>query len=277
MDLPPRQVSAYQADTVSGTSLRAHDEALVSWLQGITLRGSHPKIVTAWLSRQFARSQDLHPGRDDKEATPFPVGSVFLSGIAPDPERRRNATITALDGTGTRAYLDETRTEMVRFPWPLPLILTYQVDFWTKTQTDMQIWRTAVMERFDQVDHTYIQGSFGEYGEKILRLAWSGFDDNSDLETGERERVLRNTLSLTLEGWLFRRSVRTKTALKGSVVLLDGKAEVLQPWYCDTSHYTYDLDGELQSVAEDPSLTPPPRVIGWFSFSEDGVKGGKNP
>jgi hypothetical protein len=159
------------------------------------------------------------------------------------------------------------------FQWPTPIDLEYQVDLWAKTGQDLQMMRTAILSRFEHhPKETFLQAQFPFYGRKLLPLEWISDNDTSDLESDEKERTLRRTMIFTLHGWILKKPVIKKTIQNLHVVFIDGLPEEAgYDWYLDNSHYNMSGDGsQILQIYENPSITPPNKVLLWISF-DSGV------
>ena len=165
---------------------------------------------------------------------------------------------------------------MLIFPYPLPYNMPYQIDIWTKTRQDWRYLVASLQGRFSFTDSLYLSVDIPGYGEQLAFLRLDSIDDTSDLETGEEDRVLRATVSLTLEGWLYRVPVVKKTVLKAHAVILDASGDsdnllegsAFADWYCDPDHYNYSSDfTRLLSVDESPDFAPPNRTLFWVSYN----------
>lgn len=291
----------YQADTFCNdvcpeTSLRLIDEAVVGWLSGIRFRDQTPRVVTGWTSREFAQHHEIDPKQQTKQAHSWPVISVFMSSITPDLSRRSVSQISALgfdaaspahnQPCGTSGNLrikhGTSDDELFVLPFPLPYEMSYQIDIWTKTQQDMQWLRSAILSRFPYVDEGFLKIEFPKgkpgYGSKLIPIKLGRVDDLTDLEPDEGRREIRNTISFTALGWIFRVPIKKKTIRAINTVLIDAGSEAenlydcsdFLQWYCNIDHYAIDEDGVLQSVTESPDLTPPNRVLAWMSW-RDGI------
>ncbi len=82
----------------------------------------------------------------------------------------------------------------------LPVRVFYQVDFWVKFMDDMQLLQTQLLHYFRPVLRRYMKLPSG--GGVPLDYVLQGMVDNSDLEPGEDERVLRFSADLSVEGYL---------------------------------------------------------------------------
>jgi hypothetical protein len=179
-------------------------------------------------------------------------------------------------------FANQEGSELYILPFPLPYDITYQVDIWTKTQQDMQLLRTALLCRFPFTDETFLDLEVPGYGTQLLRLNLTRIDDTTDLEPGEADRELRNTVSITAHAWIYRIALKKKTIQSMNVVFIDAGSDVVNlydespflDWYCDISHYTFSGNPPvLASVLESPTLAPPDRVLAWMSWVDGNLAG----
>lgn len=282
----PPQNTGYFGDVTPETSLRICDEVMVNWLSTLTFRDQLPTVTTAWVSRRFGQSHEMHADTDVKQARKYPYITLMLPTITPALNRREVVNVQALGpGPATdtnRIYVhNNSKDEMYILPYPLPFDLAYQVDIFAKTQQDMQFLRTSLLTRFPFANLTYLEGEFGGYGNKLLPVELTNVQDTSDLETGEAERELRNTFTMTMAAWIFRVPFRTKTIETAAVVVIDASApdqdnlqdnSEFMAWYNDPSHFIYSSTPphKLLSVTEPPAFIPPNRTLAILNF-DDGV------
>lgn len=289
MTTAAQQDTPFFNDVSPETCVRLYDQAIKNWLKGLRFRDQTPQVVTAWMSRMFSQKKELESDQTQRTAISYPMISLGLGTITPDLERRNVNDIRALGSgpptTANRAYYPvpgkegsskEDREAMLIFPWPLPYSFPYQIDIWTKTRQDWRMLTTALMARFALVDTTYLCVDIPAYGDKLIRMTMDSVEDTSDLETGEEDRVLRATISVTLHGWLFRVPKIKKTVIKSHAVILDAGSDPdnlldgsdFADWYCDSDHYNFNADGSLLlSVDESPQFAPPNRAIFWISYN----------
>ncbi len=301
---PPAQSTPFFNDLMPETSFRIMNQAIEDWLTGMRFRDMFPQTVdNALISRDYSQTHEVTPGFPVNQTSPFPKLTYHMTGLVPDrtrwqpnpvvnlgprPQRWMPCNKDSAPAVGAdvfeisnRAYATADQKSIYLLPWPIPFNLTYQIDLWTKTGQDMLFLRSAILARFTHVDETYLKATFPGYGRQLLRLSLDRWDDTSSIETGEEERELRNTLTITLYGWLFRVPTLKKTIENAHVVTIDGSppddgnledgSEFLQ-FYNDPANYTFSADGsQLLSVAESPVFTPPNRVMFWVSASSDGI------
>ena len=84
---------------------------------------------------------------------------------------------------------------------PRPIDMMYQIDIITRFRDDMN---KCLRWYIQHPDNTYtIPIEFGyPWGRKFIDLFFENFIDNSDIETQERERWIRYTIPLSVEGWM---------------------------------------------------------------------------
>lgn len=93
-----------------------------------------------------------------------------------------------------------------RFPYPFDF--DYTADFWTRyRESQNEIVENFLVgnisNRFNPFE-AFITADFGPpWGSKYVPLDNWSWIDNSDLEPGEKDRILRLTLNFTAKGWLF--------------------------------------------------------------------------
>lgn len=188
---------------------------------------------------------------------------TILFDVAPDNNTLVKATY----------YPTKSWNQLWTFQWPMAIDIEYQIDLWAKTGQDLQQMRTAIYSRFEHhPKETFLQADFPFYGSKLLPLEFIADHDVSDLESDEKERVLRRSFMMVMHGWILKKPTLKRTIRNLHVVFLDGLPdESGMGWYLDDSHYNLQADGtELLSVEENPSITPPNKTLLWISFN-DGI------
>lgn len=215
----------------------------------------------------------------------FSTGAVSVTFVSPPDAASDLKVIIEKDPArwGNRAYVSREKREIYLLPWPLAFDMTYQIDILTKTQADMVMLRSSLLARFDSVDETYLSADFPGYGKQMIRVTFERLDDTSDLETDEKERTLRSTVTLIVHGWIFRVPVRKKTIRNIHLVLIDASGpdttgrdtlddeSDFMAWYNDPDNYIFNSDGSvLISVLESADFSPPNRVLFWESVAPDG-------
>lgn len=195
------------------------------------------------------------------------------------PVTNNTSIVGAYTSSDSRIYTSNERTANYVLPFPLPFDITYQMDIWTKTQQDMQLLRTALLSRFSFVDETFLECTIPGYGEKLIPVRLGNLSDTTDVEPDEKNRELRNTITMTVKGWIFRCPLTVKNIRRLNVALLDAGSDpvnlqdgsAFMDWYCDIDHYSFDGNYYLDSVQESSRFAPPARALAWMGFDEHGV------
>jgi hypothetical protein len=246
------QGNVFYNDIEPETSIRIQDQTMVDWLIGMRFRQQTPRVVVGWQSKQFSQKKELQSDETQKTPMSYPMISLTVGTMVPDPTRRQFSKVQSHYRTG-RIYIDEERKTLYSHPWPIPVTIPYQIDIYTKTRQDLRLLETALMCRFKDTDQTYLKARFPGYGELFLRLKWDRSDDTSELETGEKERELRKTVSTTMDGWIFLQPIKQRTIQNGHVVLIDAGSQTQEAppdgnlledtafmnWYNDFDHYHF--------------------------------------
>lgn len=184
----------------------------------------------------------------------------------------------------TNSVVVQGKDELYILPFPLPYDIAYQIDFFTKTRQDLRFLTSSFMSRFPNLDETFLRICVPGLGNQLLPVLLGRIDDTSDLETGEAERTLRHTATITAKAWIYQVPVRKKTILKADIAIFDATGESLEDgsefldFYCDASHYLFSSDGTLQDVDESTSpFTPPDRTIAILNFENGSLTGSGPP
>jgi hypothetical protein len=211
----------------------------------------------------------------------YDSGRYFVSFAAATADQAQvTASFRAWD---SRMYVGNDRSAVYVLPFPIPFDLTYQIDIWTKTQQDMQWLRTSLLSRFGYADETFLNATFGGYGEKLIPVSLTRIDDTTDLEPDEQHRELRNTVTLTAKAWIFQVPLQVKTVKGINVAFIDAGSDTnkfsgvcpncldgsaFMDWYGDNDHYTFSgsVPAVLQAVSESPIFSPPDRAIAFMGW-----------
>jgi hypothetical protein len=167
-------------------------------------KGLDPDVLASMSSEELNRSA----------LVPLPLVSVLPSA----PEQRisqrmfpaKNLFRKFLPGT------DESLRERYVAKPPLPKWITYQVEVWTKTRSMMDALITAIQQRFDGSDAAWGEAMIDDWfwGNVWMPVRLASITDNSELEAGDKDRVLRHTLQFRVEAWCFYPPEKDFTALK---------------------------------------------------------------
>ena len=145
-----------------------------------------------------------HRGATDKQKTiRLPFASIDRIDVTHEPERDRPAVVARM---GSLWDAEEGREIFYEMPWPLPVMVTYQITFWARILFDLDDLILQLRMLFDKPG----QGKYltVEYPFPMdTRLVWTTLGEVQRLpqiEAAERQRVLRSTVLLRMQGWLSR-------------------------------------------------------------------------
>jgi len=175
-----------------------------------------PERAFARLSQLYGRDRDYCDNRIF-----LPAMSIMRMDSIPAPDRYNyhNRVIIKRypenDPTPEMNYRDAMFSES-----PQPFDLLYMVDFWAKTRNTLNDLVNQVKLRFrNNID--YMTVNFPFRGEKFIGMRVDSIGDASDLEPGDKDRMLRATMSFTVFG-MFHRPLKTvRTVLDTEVKWYD--------------------------------------------------------
>ena len=237
-----------------GSTLERFDEAVKTFLclrggEVLTTEGKILHVPIIWGTPQRAWSIFNRKDRDtgDKrqvladqfKRVTLPAISYFRKDIALDDKYLHNPHYKRW----VVVPHDNGRDVQVASKY-LPILINYQVDFWTKYEQEKVMFMETMLQNFRPQDYL----KFGENETLIPVRMPGGMSDISEIEdVGEEERLLRVTLSLEVEGFLPSKpeTVRTITSFGVSQgetvrVTVDGCTTVIQ---------IVDIDGTTKQPA----------------------------
>lgn len=214
--------------------LIAYDKALLNFLCQMTFdygaREDGPdiqplRVVKASPERAFADlrrdkdfSDDVTPYERAQEQVPLPIASFTRTDLTVDMTRFKSVTDKRV------AHLRKEKDEIYQYRWPLPYNFTYQVDFWTRYESTLDAIRVWTSLKFLGGNHLYLPVDFRDisrhYGIRNVFTQFGGLSDTSDLEPGSEQRIIRATMTLDLQGWIFFPVEIAKTVLCGQFSIL---------------------------------------------------------
>lgn len=177
-----------------------YDQAVVTWLNDTLpplLKGRTTQILVATAQKSYAEVTTARLA--DNETLILPRISVTRLDYTNDPMRYNFTRIRRL---GWDTTLVERAMRGAAFP--VPVTIMYQVDLWTRFVKDMNLWAQKIMFDFAS-QYIYLNIALDAvWGTKMFPLFLEGgISDNSDLEPGEGDRVIRRTFSLRADAWIF--------------------------------------------------------------------------
>ena len=157
---------------------------------------------------------------DDTKRLPIPRISIMRQNVDPDLNRQRPPWIEVR----AAAYHDDTKAMAYSTPFPIPINLGYQVDFWTRKQSEMNRWLIQFHRDF-QLQVLYLRTVVDDFWRtKFMGIILeSGPDDTSDLEPGEDRTLIRQTAIFTSQTWIWPTmdEFRTSPTVKDIILQLE--------------------------------------------------------
>lgn len=117
--------------------------------------------------------------------------------------------------------------------FPIPYNFLYQIDFWTETYHDLNIFLEDHARKFPRPTH-WLDIEFPlPWGEQLVHIQSQGtFTMNSALEGGEQQRELRAVASVVVYGWipLPPRWVRTVQRMGLEVIDMNATGSIMEEY-----------------------------------------------
>jgi hypothetical protein len=229
-----------EAHTVD--QLRMYDQAVYDWLSTFrfskaieeeTMACNFPvdpqkplHLVFATPRRGYAEISNItnreHPVQvreRDKIIKPIePTCSITRRGV------RKNQNRWSMAHVRYAGFVDEAKKERYQIPYPVPITISYQIEFTSINRSIMNAIQTWLLLQFDD-DRFYVtidpkivhEGVY--ITPYVVPIIGDGIEDNSDLEVTDQDRNLRITLDASIEGWLFRPAKRTKSVHTAQIIV----------------------------------------------------------
>ena len=196
--------------------LRFYDRAVQQWVQGVTsMNGkvvpaimASPLLAHATYKELLGKRNLVHPDAESVDAKfPLPYISIERTSIDPNPAHA-NCNYPMRKQARIDADL-QRRTGYSRYP--KPLLLSYQIDVWARYQSHMNWMVRGIEQQFwDQIAYWGVQVQ--HLPTLLMPIRRGGFVNNSDLET-DKERLLRWTLTVKVESWMFFDLLKAPTSM----------------------------------------------------------------
>lgn len=195
------------------TLFRVYDRMMHDWATEIAVwKGRQVPVVIAAPDRAFSEVAVLlrREGAISPEVNPRVVPLPFISISRGDPAPRTHEWQYRRIPIG---HTDSSKREYETAWWPQPQNIPYSLEIWSKYfQTD-----AGLTEMFMRQFHSYYAYAMAKhmlpYSWKLTPIKFDSFNNNSELEGGDSDRIIRHTLNVTVEGLLFFFPERNFTAL----------------------------------------------------------------
>lgn len=180
-----------------------------------------PKRVLAEVMAEQSENKRIEPPR------------IAVTKIMEDPAPERQMVVPIRN----MGYSDEGRNFVFTAPAPVPVNMSYQLDFYSGEVWQANRFKIAMFKLFRrQVRHlsvnfeidTLESGRLSIWKKKIVPLILDGgFSDNSDLEPGEEQREIRHSCTVRCEAWIFDEPIQAKTAKSFRFGIYDLEQDIL--------------------------------------------------
>jgi len=184
-----------------------YDKAVVDWVESYdfldAINGTENQVVDKVnvyyrpSNKDFAEGKAIQMQTDMKDL--LPRISVIRTGVTFTPERSLgNNKVRRWDIINVEG---ENRHKQIIVPKAYNL--SYQIDIQTKTDAHFLQLSSLILWDLDP-DYAIKVNHANAFKEKWAHIYLEGVTDNSELERSANEaEVYRNTIDLTIEGWLF--------------------------------------------------------------------------
>lgn len=191
------------------------------WRERLTWRGVPVPVVFASPDRAFSEMNSiLDRSRGTGEISmmrggtpPLPMVSISEAMPSEYDATRDNA------GTMRAAYVTPDLNYGYSMDWPTPEKITYQVDFWAKTNHEMWYFRDQV-RRWFKLGVTYFEIDFNDpiwttqfeeipnevrfLGKRVIPMKQISWTNTSNLEPAEGFKDIRFSLTYSIDAWMAR-------------------------------------------------------------------------
>jgi hypothetical protein len=204
------------------TMFRVYDRMIQRWATNVAVwKGRQVPVVLAPPDRAFAVVRDLlaregHlPSGMDVKVIPLP----FVSVSRGDPTLRLHEWQYRHIPTG---FSDSSKKYATSAYWPQPFNIPYSLEIWSKYfQTDAGLTDMFLREFHSAYAYSMAK-HMAPYGWKFTPMKFLSYTDNSELEGGDSDRIIRHTLNISVEGLLFFQVEEGLTAQKIIKQMYDG-------------------------------------------------------
>lgn len=194
-----------------------YDTAIANWATNNFMGCIANKTFTLLIGtpdRAFAEFVTVTGTTPRDGRPPVPRMAITIEDPERDPNRFNSNVIRKL------GYVDSTQYEIRRANYPIPVRLPYTLNFWSEYYREMGLYKQQVLQLFrfnylnikvniDSISPTPV------YGEKNIELYSDGALLNTgDVEPGAGERIIRRTMNVYLNAWLWDFNFEESPSLK---------------------------------------------------------------
>jgi len=195
--------------------LRQYTVGVKQWVQGVVnIKGKPIRLIKSTPMRAFADYLCLLKEEDNPIASQledadslarFPMPIVIMGR----PSWEWRSDYGNSKSTVRRIGLSDDNLKTGWSHAPRPLDITFTLDFYAKTELQMGWIVTQIEKQFYPLAYAKIPSAYRDVQDDPAYNRWmpikhGGFQDNSELEPDTAgDRLLRQTLTITVEGYLF--------------------------------------------------------------------------
>jgi len=211
--------------------LRDFIEAMVKWSSDYKVtRGGNTTPITVntfFVQSMKQYAEQLAPLRN--ETSDYPMISVALTGIAPDPSRYVPHSNNAIGYIWRGRMSSDGRTVTMKNQ-DFPVTLSFKLIMWGKLYSDMFQVNYRMTKQFHHAN-TYLA-----VGGNLCRLELRGVSDESQLESlgTNNDRVLRWSYAIDCRAWMREAEHAVKTVWEVPVTVAEDESNrYLDKWHND--------------------------------------------
>lgn len=165
----------------------------------------------------------------DDRFVPLPFMSFYRMRHTPNQSRFSRADVRK-----THYSDNDDITGVARRPFPYDI--PYQVDVWCRFEDDFNYIIEALDRKWDGLPNAFVDIDHGDvWGCWPICVSWDDAQDTSDLESDDKDRMLRYTLTCTAEGFLTFRPKKVKTVRDLQIRLSTAAQPLTKPESFDDS------------------------------------------
>lgn len=210
----------------SQNQLRHYDFGIRQFIQGVLVFDGQliPCIDSSPMRAFSSYRQLLNDGKvapiifpEDGQLEPdkFPLPFSSFERTDWKPRRAEQNPSGVIRNLGFVRGGGERRTAYSRYP--VPVDLPYQIDVWVRWKNHLNYLQQRLYMQFEGAHaHWFVRTPYRCDNDFLMAIRFEGLKNLSDLEV-DKDRILRLTLNVVVEGWLFDDIMIAPTMLRDDV------------------------------------------------------------
>ena len=195
------------------SQIEKYDEGLMNWMEAKFRPVIPDKDIQLLFAPPDRPYSEYVSGRYDKVKTlRIPRMSLSRSGLSFAQNRYNHSKIRYLGYTST------SKLRMKQSPYPIPVDIPYQMDFWVGYESEIQALQIEFLRQMVSgivYPTVYINDTFLT---KYLPVYLDGAIVNSETELGSEFRHVRATLPLKAEAWIYADNIDETTTIRDIIL-----------------------------------------------------------